>query len=202
MELTVAVIGAPHGLKGEVRLDVRTDEPHRRLAAGNALETDPADSGPLTIVRSRASTNGWYVTFAEAADRTQAEALRGVCLVIESDEEDDDPDGWYAHQLVGLAARHVDGRELGAVTGVEVLPAHDLLTVRELSGETVRVPFVEAFVRDVDVSAGVVTLDPPGGLFAGDTDPDDDTEVEPDADSDVDSEVEPDTDVGVEPERG
>lgn len=168
MLLTVATIGAPHGLRGEVRLDVRTDEPEVRLAAGNVLETDPPDAGPLTVVRTRTAPNGTYVTFAEASDRTQAEALRGVRLVVESDEEDDDPDGWYAHELAGLRVVHVDGRDLGEVTGVEVLPGHDLLVVREADGTVARVPFVEAIVVAVDVTAGAVRVDPPRGLFAAD----------------------------------
>lgn len=168
MLLTVATIGAPHGLRGEVRLDVRTDDPDARLAPGAVLETDPPDAGPLTVVRTRVAPNGFYALFAEAEDRTQAEALRGVRLVVESDEEDADPDGWYAHELAGLRVTHVDGRDLGEVTGVEVLPGHDLLVVREDDGQIARVPFVEAIVVDVDVADGVVRVDPPRGLFAAD----------------------------------
>lgn len=183
MLLTVATIGAPHGLRGEVRLDVRTDEPETRLAPGAVLETDPPDAGPLTILRTRVAPNGFYATFAQAEDRTQAESLRGVRLVVESDEEDADPDGWYAHELTGLRVRHVDGRELGEVTGVEVLPGHDLLVVAEPGGAIARVPFVEAIVLDVDVATGVVQVDPPRGLFAADP-PDgvDDAGDEPGAD--------------------
>ncbi|MFC7405253.1 ribosome maturation factor RimM [Georgenia alba] len=175
MLLTVAVVGAPHGLRGEVRLDVRTDDPARRLAVGNSLEADPADAGPLTVARTRVAPDGaTYATFAEAPDRTAAEALRGVRLVVETDEEDpadvSDPadEGWYAHELVGLRAVHADGRELGEVTGLEHLPAQDVLVVTEPGGGEVRVPFVAELVPEVDDDGGTVTLDPPRGLFTGD----------------------------------
>lgn len=182
MLLTVAVVGAPHGLRGEVRLDVRTDEPARRLAVGRSLETDPADAGPLTVARTRTHQGVTYVLFAEARDRTAAEALRGIRLVVETDEEEaaDEPgadDAWYPHELVGLRAVHADGRDLGEVIEVEHLPAHDVLVVAapdegeptgpEATAE-VRVPFVTALVPTVDLEAGTVTLDPPHGLFPGD----------------------------------
>ena len=89
MQLTVAIIGAPHGLKGEVRLDVRTDVPERRLAVGTMLETDPQEAGPLTIERSREYKGATYVIFSECRDRTGAEALRGISLVVETDEEEE-----------------------------------------------------------------------------------------------------------------
>ncbi|WP_052436668.1 ribosome maturation factor RimM [Georgenia sp. SUBG003] len=171
MLLTVAVVGAPHGLRGEVRLDVRTDDPARRLAVGNVLETEPADAGPLTVARTRTTPEGAvYVLFEESRDRSSAESLRGVRLVVESDEDEDDgeEEGWYPHELVGLRAVHVDGRELGTVAALEHLPAQDVLVVDEPGGTRARVPFVAELVPDVDPTAGTVTLDPPRGLFAGD----------------------------------
>ena len=70
MLLTVARIGRAHGLRGEVALDVRTDAPEDRLAAGVVLRTEPEDRGPLTITGVRVQQDRWYVTFAEAGDRT------------------------------------------------------------------------------------------------------------------------------------
>lgn len=174
MQLVVATIGSAHGLKGEVKLDVRTDEPDVRLAPGNLLETDPEDAGPLTVVRTRRAPNGFFALFAEASDRTQAEALRGTSLVVESDEQDAEPDAWYPHELVGMAVRHVDGRDLGRVAELEVSPAHDLLVVREPDGSMARVPFVTAIVTEVDQEESVVLVDPPRGLFAADPAEDDD----------------------------
>ncbi|GEA84740.1 MAG: ribosome maturation factor RimM [Cellulomonas sp.] len=167
MLLTVARIGRAHGLRGEVGLDLRTDAPDERLATGSVLATDRAGLGSLTVTSTRIQQGRWYVTFAEVRDRTEAEGLRGVALLAEEDTSDDD-DAWYPHELAGLRAEHVDGRLLGEVVGLEHLPAHDVLVLREPDGARTLVPFVRAIVPVVDVAGGRVVLDPPGGLLASD----------------------------------
>ena len=146
MQLTVAVIGSPRGLKGEVRLDVRTDQPERRLAPGTMLETDPAEVGPLTLVRARQYKGGTYAVFAEY--------------------EYVEDDAWYEHELVGLEALDPEGRTLGRVGGLETGAAQDLLLVREQDGGLVRVPLVREIVTEVDLEGGRVVIDAPGGLFS------------------------------------
>lgn len=184
MLLTVAVIGPAHALKGEVRLDVRTDDPEGRLTPGTVLPTDPATAGPLTISRVRFDGTRWFVTFAEAPDRTAVERLRGVRLLVDTENEADDergdgrdPEGasasgeddgaWYAHELIGLAALTPDGASLGEVVDLEPGVAQDRLVVRTPGGERVAVPFVEELVPEIDEDARTVTIDPPGGLFPG-----------------------------------
>jgi len=167
MQLTVARIGRAHGLRGDVALDLRTDAPEERLAVGQVLRTEPASAGPLTVTGARVQQGRWYVTFAGISDRTAAEALAGVELVVDEDASDED-DAWYPHELAGLRAEHVDGRVLGTVAGVEHLPAHDVLVVVEPSGARSLVPFVRAIVPVVDVAGGRVVLDPPGGLLSSD----------------------------------
>ena len=167
MELIVAVVARAHGLRGEVGLDLRTDSPEGRLAVGSVLTTQPASAGPLTVVATRIQQGRWYVQFAEVADRSAAEALRGTTIVAAADETDDE-DAWYPHELAGLRAEHVDGRVLGEIVGLEHLPAHDMLVLREPDGARTLVPFVRAMVPVVDVPGGRVVLDPPGGLLASD----------------------------------
>ena len=171
MLLTVAVIGPARALKGEVRLDIRTDDPEGRLAPGAVLPTAPADAGPLTVTRLRFDGSRWFAVFAEAGDRTAAEALRGVRLLVETDDEDAEDGAWYAHELIGLRAvrRLPDGsvETLGEVVDLERGVAQDRIVVRTGAGRNVAVPFVAALVPEVDVKAGTVTLDPPGGLFPG-----------------------------------
>ncbi|MBT0995715.1 ribosome maturation factor RimM [Cellulomonas sp. DKR-3] len=175
MQLTVARLGRAHGLRGELALDLRTDDPDQRFAVGAVLGTDRPGVGPFTVTRTRVQQGRWVVTFAEVGDRTAAEALRGVALVVEEDASDED-DAWYPHELVGLRVEHVDGRVIGEVLGLEHLPAQDVLVVKELlpsdgpGGTTARtlVPFVRAIVPVVDVPGGRVVVDPPGGLLASD----------------------------------
>lgn len=167
MELVVARIGRAHGLRGEIVLDVRTDAPERRFTPGAVLRTDPASAGPLKVLSVREHSGQLLVRFAQAADRSAAEALRGVELVVEAGPSDE-ADAWYPHEMIGLEARRVDGSVLGEIAGVEHLPAQDALVLREPSGARTLVPFIEAFVPEVDVRGGFVVLDPPGGLLASD----------------------------------
>lgn len=166
-------IGAAHGLRGEVRIEIRTDD-SSRLAAGTAVLTDDPLVGELTIERLREASGKATISFEQVSDRTDAEAMRGLLILAPGQDEED---AWYPEDLVGLAARGEDGRELGTVTAVRSMPAHDVLVLREPSGERTLVPFVTAIVPVVDVAGGFLVLVPPGGLLA-----DERTEEDDDAD--------------------
>jgi len=164
VDLVVARIGRPHALRGEVTLDVRTDSPERRLVPGAVFTTDPAHVGPLTLATLRRDASTTYATFAEAPDRTAAEALRGVTLLAPPDPEPE-PDAWYPHELVGLDVVLPDGTHAGTCDGVEHLPAQDALKVVEPDGTTALIPLVQALVPDIDLPNRRITVTPPGGLL-------------------------------------
>lgn len=175
MELVVGRVGRPHGIRGDVTVEVRTDDPDDRFAPGRVLATDPAESGPLTIERTHWHSGRLLVRFAGIGDRDAAAALRGTLLVIDSADlpPTSDPDEFHDHELLGLTAVTVDGEELGTVTDVRHL-GQDLLVIDTAGGPggrapdgggEVLVPFVAALVPDVDVAAGRVVIDPPPGLI-------------------------------------
>ncbi len=174
MELTVATIGRARGLRGEVALDVRTDNPERRLTDGAVLQTRP-DRGPLTVLRTQAATGTWFATFVGVEDRTAAEGLRGVELVVVEDASDEE-DAWYPHELTGLRVEREDGSLVGEVVGLEHMPAQDTLLIREVDGARTMIPFVRAIVPVVDVPGGRIVIDPPLGLLAADGDVDDEVD--------------------------
>lgn len=179
-EVLVGRIGRAHGIKGEVSVEPRTDEPERRFADGAVLGARgpdgraPAGTGrpsSLTVQGSRWHQSRLLVTFAEVEDRTAAESLRGLSLVVEIDREEvpDDPEEFYDHQLIGLAVFAADGREAGVVADVVHGTAQDLLAVRTSDGREVLVPFVSALVPLVDVRAGRIEVaDRPGLLSPAD----------------------------------
>jgi 16S rRNA processing protein RimM len=177
MEVVVARIGRPHGIKGEVSVEVRTDEPERRLGPGVTVRTDPAAAGPLTITTGRVHSGRLLLTFDSVTDRSRAESLRGVLLVadVDPDERPEDPDEFYDHQLVGLAVHTVDGVHVGEIDEVLHLPGQDVLAVRRAPGADARtdllVPFVAALVPTVDVAGGRVVIDPPPGLLGDEPEP-------------------------------
>src|SRR5262245_49001416 len=161
MDLVVGRIGKPHGVRGEVTVDVRTDDPDARFATGSSLRTDPAERGPLTVAAVHPRSGGLVVAFEGVGSREAAEALRGTVLVVDSAELPtiEDADEWYDHQIVGLAAVDRAGGALGEVADVVHAPASDLLVVRDADGREHLVPFVRELVPAVDVPGGRVVID-------------------------------------------
>jgi 16S rRNA processing protein RimM len=167
MLLVVGRIGRAHGIRGDVFVDVRTDDPEARFAAGSVLATDPADVGPLTVADARNHSGKLVVSFAGYTDRTAAETLRGIRLVIDSAdlEPTDDPDEFHDHELLGLAVVRADGTALGEVSEVVHGPAGDLLAVARTEGGEALIPFIHDFVPEVDVPGRRIVVTPPEGLL-------------------------------------
>lgn len=149
--LEVGRIVRPHGLRGEVLVDLITDRTER-LAVGSVLATDRGD---LVVEAARPHTDRWIVQFDRIADRDAAEAWRGVVLRAEAIE---DPEALFVHTLVGC--RVIDGadEDRGAVVAVVANPASDLLELE--SGALVPLTFVVGGPAD-----GVVRVEVPDGLF-------------------------------------
>ncbi|RCG19901.1 ribosome maturation factor RimM [Streptomyces diacarni] len=167
MQLVVARIGRAHGIKGEVTVEVRTDEPELRLGPGAVLATDPASAGPLTIAAGRVHSGRLLLRFEGVRDRNAAEALRNTLLVAEIDpaERPEDPEEFYDHQLEDLEVVTVDGAVVGRIESVAHLPAQDLLVIRGADGGEVLVPFVSEIVPEIDLDAQRAVVDPPPGLL-------------------------------------
>lgn len=168
MRVLVARVGKSHGLRGEVTVVLHTDAPEERFTAGAVLEGSggPPWADHLTVSGVRVHNGRWLVAFAEAADRTAAEALRGTELYADvPGGAESAEDGWYEEELVGLRADLPDGTVLGDVIGLQPRPAQDLLQVRHTDGRVGLIPFVHDLVPVVDVAGGRVVIDPPGGIF-------------------------------------
>ncbi|MHC6592936.1 ribosome maturation factor RimM [Arthrobacter sp. C152] len=165
MQLQVARIGKPHGIRGEVTVQVLTDAPGDRFVPGTQFVVEPASSGPLTVSSARWNKDILLLGFEEVADRNRAETLRGAKLFIETEElDEDDDEGWYEHELVGLEAR-VGSQVVGKVTALNTMPVQDLLMVTTPAGDEILIPFVEQIVPEVNIEEGFVLLTPPDGLF-------------------------------------
>lgn len=148
--LEIGRVGRAHGVRGAVMVTLSTDRTER-LAPGSRLQ---CRGEWLTVASATPHTRRWLVTFAEVRDRSASERLTGATLLA---EPVDDPEALWVHQLIGARVVEVGGRERGTCTAVVANPAADLL---ELStGALVPVVFVAA------VADGVVTIEPPDGLF-------------------------------------
>jgi len=183
--LTVGQIGKPHGLRGEVSVVVRTDEPEDRFVPGSVFVTEvPRDrrvsTGPAAVVGIRfevpkqlvLESIRWHqgrgiAQFENIDDRTVAEELRGVFLQVDSSEltPPDDPDEFHDHQLVGLRVESADGTVHGTVERIDHAPSSDLIVLKKADGGTALIPFVSVMVPTVDVVGGRIVVDLPAGLL-------------------------------------
>jgi 16S rRNA processing protein RimM len=167
VQLVVGRIGRAHGIKGEVTVEVRTDEPEQRLGPGAVLATDPASAGPLTIETGRVHSGRLLLRFEGVKDRTGAEALRNTLLIAEVDpaELPEDPEEFYDHQLMDLDVVTVDGTAVGRISEISHLPYQDLLVVKRPDGSEVMIPFVEEIVPEIDLEEQRAVINPPPGLL-------------------------------------
>ena len=171
MRIVVGRVGRPHGIRGEVVIGVRTDEPDLRFTVGATLGSGPAPdgdnpSGQLTVASARWHSGQLLVAFAGITDRTAAGELTGRWLSVDSGQlpATTDPDEFRDHELIGLSVRTPAGRTVGVVTDV-LHYGQDLLVVRPPDGGEHLVPFVKAIVPEVDLAAGTIVIDPPPGLL-------------------------------------
>jgi len=173
-EVVVGRIGRAHGVKGEVSVEPRTDEPDRRFVRGAVLITrtapgvaSPGAPATVTVRATRRHQSRLLVSFEEVGDRTQADAVRGLLLAVEVDpaESPEDPEEFYDHQLVGLRVETTGGTHVGEVAEVLHSPAQDLLSIRGAEQQEILVPFVHRFVPVVDVPGGRVLVEDVPGLI-------------------------------------
>jgi len=171
LEVVVGIVGRAHGLRGDVAVDLRTDEPEVRFAPGAVLGTEGSTS-TLTVAAMRDGAAGRLVVrFVEAPDRTAAEGLRGRVLTATVTAHDrpagDDPEEYYDRQLRGLRILDADGNDVGVVSDVIHLPSQDMLAVTTDGGERL-VPFVSDLVGHVDLAAGAAQLSRAAGSLLDD----------------------------------
>jgi len=169
--LRVGRLVKAHGLKGAFKLELYTDSPEQRFAAGAVLdlqvpETSPWFGNKVEVTELRFYNSMPVLFLKDVVDRSTAETLVRAILLVNADLADlpEEEDAWFDHQLVGLKVLR-DGVEVGQVIRVEHFPAQDLLVVKTASVDEVLVPFVKAIVPVVDMAAGTLIVTPPIGLF-------------------------------------
>ncbi|MCO5325296.1 MAG: ribosome maturation factor RimM [Nocardioidaceae bacterium] len=163
--VVVGLIGPAHGLKGEVYVEPRTDEPEQRFAVGASLSgVRRGETRAFAVERRRVHQGKTLILFAGVTSRTDAESLRGYELrCLPGTGRPADPEEYYDHQLIGLQVQSESGEVVGTLKQIQH-HAQDLLVIDTPRGE-VLVPFVSALVPVVDLEAGrLVVADRPGLL--------------------------------------
>jgi 16S rRNA processing protein RimM len=162
----MGVVGAPHGVRGAVRVKSFTDEPEAITRYGALEDESGTKRFSLRVIGSAKGDGMLIAALAGVADRDQAEALRGLRLyapraALPPPGEDE----FYHADLIGLAAALEDGTTVGRVIAVHDFGAGDMLEIAREKGPPVLVPFTRAAVPVVDLAARRVVVDPPAGLL-------------------------------------
>ena len=158
----LGVVAAPHGVRGLVRVKSFTEDP-MAIAAYGPL-SDESGKKEYRVEALSAARGAVLARIEGVADRTAAEALRGLRLYVERDRLPHAGEReWYEADLIGLKAVGTDGRDWG-----KVIAFHDFGagSVMEVSGGAM-LPFTDEAVPEIDVEGGKVVVDPPAGLLAG-----------------------------------
>ncbi|KIQ20736.1 ribosome maturation factor RimM [Rhodococcus sp. MEB064] len=180
MELVVGRVAKSHGIKGEIVVEVRTDDPDERFAPGSVLHGRSRRDNrttDYTVEAARDHSGRLLLRLKGISDRGEADALRGTLFVVDTADlpASDDPDEFYDHELEGMtvqfAADHPSaGEVVGTVTEVLHSAAGELLSIApadESVGRELLVPFVAAIVVSVSRTSRTVEIDPPEGLLDG-----------------------------------
>jgi len=177
MELVVGRVAKSHGVRGELVVEIRTDEPELRFADGGVLRgrlPREKDVREYTIESAREHSGRLLVHLRGIADRAAADALRGMIFLVDTESlpPSQDPDEFYDHELEGLSVQMTDGTVIGTVTEVLHSAAGELLSVRAAEdpdasgqGREILIPFVTAIVPTVSIADSLIVVDPPEGLL-------------------------------------
>lgn len=168
--LIVGVVTKPHGVHGDLVVEILTDFPER-LQAGVRFGLGP-NEGPTEFHEAfsvRYHRGRWLMGVEGLRRREDVEPWRGRYLFLPEQSLDELPEGYfYEHHLAGLECRSTGGELLGVVSGVDPgAGGQSRLVVRRGQREFL-VPYVDAIVRAVDLDAGVVTVEAIPGLLDDD----------------------------------
>jgi 16S rRNA processing protein RimM len=163
--ICMGIVGAPHGVRGAVRIKSFTDEAEA-IGRYGALEDENGAQFTLRVIGGAKGDGMVIAMLSGVADRDRAETLRGLRLYVAraalpATAEDE----FYHADLIGLAATLGDGTNLGKVIAVHDFGAGDVIEIDREAGQPVLVPFTRAVVPVVDLAGGRVVVDPPAGLF-------------------------------------
>jgi len=149
---------APHGLKGELKVQPLTDNP-ARFAPKSRLW---ADEQLVTVAGSREAGGHLYVRLKGFADRTGAERFRHALLQVPEESLPALPEGeYYRFQLIGLRVFGRDGGEIGTLDEVLETGANDVYRVRRPDGSDLLLPALDDVIVSIDLDAKRMVVDPP-----------------------------------------
>ncbi len=160
----VATIGAPHGVRGELRVKPFTEDP-LALKTYSPLETEDGKQS-LAVTAARVQGHMVVAKFDGITDRDRAAALTNTKLYVPRSRLPKAAQGEYYHtDLIGLRAETTGGETIGEIVAVQNFGAGDLLEIAREGRDTALVPFTAEFVPEIDIDGGRARIAPPEGLL-------------------------------------
>jgi len=157
-----------HGIRGELKIESWSDFDEIRYTPGNTVYLEKGEEMvPLTVKSFRVHKGYSLVSFEELPDINAAEPYKGCIVYVDDDDRQELEEGeYYFDELIGLKARDEEGNPIGEVIAVEETSgAQDNLRVKREDGREVLIPNVPAFVKDVDLDQGTITIHVIEGLL-------------------------------------
>jgi len=158
--ICVARIGAPHGVRGAVRLWTFTEDPLAVKRYGPLMTKDGARQ--FEVTHAREAKDHLVASFRGVTTREEAEKLNGIELYIAREKlPATDDDEYYHADLIGLAAVTSANEPLGRVIAIHNFGAGDIIEIAPPQGVTMLLPFTNAVVPTVDLKGGRVVIELP-----------------------------------------
>ena len=161
--IVLGTIVRPHGLKGEVKIDLACPGVDRLTSCKTLrLVKNGKELKKVSAIRAFMHNDGdAVVRFKEIESPEEAETLRGVYVAVLSEDRGPLPeDQFYMDDLMGLSVETLEGKKLGVIDEIMEGPANAVLVVKNGGKETL-VPALKSFIRKVDLKARQVLVDLP-----------------------------------------
>ena len=155
--LSVGLLRRPHGLRGEILMEVLTDFP-QRLRVGTRLFVGEAYD-PITLASVRGHNNGLLVRFRGVENPEQAGKYRGKTVFVRAEDRPALPEGeYYHHEVIGLRVLTEEDKELGTLAEILITGANEVYVVKRPDGRDLLLPAIEDVILKIDPEAGLVRV--------------------------------------------
>lgn len=156
--ITIGIIVAPHGVRGDLRIMPQTDFPDRFLT----MDVCYIDGKEYHITSARFHKQFILATFKEVPDRNTAELMARKEIQVRRDDLVELPEGrYYIFDIIGLTVEDTKGNVLGTVSDVLQPGANDVYVVTQDGQPDLLLPVLDHVILDINIEAGKIIADPP-----------------------------------------
>ncbi|OGO28342.1 MAG: 16S rRNA processing protein RimM [Chloroflexi bacterium RBG_16_54_18] len=162
--IVIGKLTRPHGIHGEIFLEILTDFPERLKPGGHVFTGD--HYAPQVINSLRSHKNGFIVALDGYHNPESVGKLRNQLVFVQSKNLPPLPEGeYYHHEILGLRIMTSDDQELGQLVQILQTGANDVFVVQTPSKAEILIPNIDEIVRKIDLENGVILIDPIPGLL-------------------------------------